>query len=98
MISSKTHNYKAPCERTMHITDTGKELIVNIDKCGSCKSILLEVLVQFINEIPRAKAVEILSGEWDKTNSIFKGYTCDKGIAGNKSCVDRLAKYLREGK
>jgi len=99
MIPSKTHNYQAPCGRNIHIVDTKEEILIDIDKGGTCRSILLQVIAQFINAVSRDKAIEILSGSWDKSGKAEdRGYTCDKGCAGNKSCPDRLAKYLKEGK
>lgn len=103
MKESKSHNYQMPCEkskdvfRKLHIIDTGDEVLISTDKSGECLSVLWEVLAKFINAVPREKAIEILSGAWDKSGKAEdRCYTCDKGYAGNKSCVDRVAKYLKE--
>lgn len=86
MQESITHNYKAPCDKfTLHIIEVGDEILIKVDKSGSCRSVLFEVIAKLINEIPR-----------DKVINIFKGYACEHAIAGHKSCLDRIAKLLNK--
>lgn len=69
----------------MHITEAGEEILVDVDKSGSCRSVLFEILAKLVSELPREKAINII-----------KGYACESAIAGGKSCVDKLAKILEK--
>lgn len=87
MIKSTTHHIKAPCGKfTMHITEAGEDIIIDVDKSGSCRSVLFEILAKLITELGRTKAVAIL-----------KGYKCESAIAGSSSCADKIAKTLERG-
>jgi hypothetical protein len=84
MQESKTHHIKAPCGKfTMHITEAGEDIIIDVDKSGSCRSVLFEILAKLITELGRTKAVAIL-----------KGYKCESAVAGSSSCADKIAKVL----
>lgn len=84
MIPSKTHHIKAPCGKfTMHITEVEEDILIKVDKNGSCRSVLFEILAKLITELGRTKAIAIL-----------KGYKCESAIAGSSSCADKISKVL----
>lgn len=87
MTENETHNYKAGCGLSLHITiDSERGYTIRAGKSGSCQSIMWEVMAGLINEMPKDKVIKLL-----------KGYECEKAVAGNKSCFDKIAKLL-EGK
>ena len=84
MENSKTHHVKAPCGKfTMHITEVGSEVIIDVDKSGSCRSVLFEIIGKLVNELGIKKS-----------SAILKGYKCESAIAGSSSCVDKIVKIL----
>lgn len=86
MQESKTHNIKTPCGKfTMHITEAGEETLIRVDKSGSCRAVLFEAIAKLITELPRDKAINIL-----------KGYKCESAVAGNNSCLDKIARGLEK--
>jgi len=88
VIQSKTHHIKAPCGKfTMHITEAGEEVLIQVDKSGSCRAVLFEAIAKLVSELPREKAINIL-----------KHYQCESAIVGNQSCLDKVAKILKEAK
>ena len=86
MIQSKTHHIKAPCGKfTMHITEAGDEILVDVDKGGSCRAVLFEAIGKLVTELGGKKSVAIL-----------KGYKCESAIAGSNSCLDKLARIIEK--
>ena len=87
MTESETHNYKAGCGLTLHITiDKERGYTIRAGRSGSCQSIMWEVMAGLLNELPKEKVIKL-----------FKGYSCEKAVAGNKSCFDRISRMLSEG-
>lgn len=93
----KTHHYKAPCGRTIHLTDSKEGLFIRTGNTGDCPAVLWDVMSRIINasKISRKELIEILSD-----------HVCEKSIDGKelpenlicKSCPDRVAKFLKEDK
>lgn len=85
MHKEETHTYKAGCGLTLHITISDEGYFIRCGKSGSCNHIMWEVIAQMIADMNKEKVIKI-----------FKGYACEKAIAGNKSCFDRIAKLLED--
>jgi hypothetical protein len=98
-MESETHNYKMPCEKTLHITKCGKHLSIRIGKSGDCQHVLLEVLGRLISILPKEEAIKALKGDMTKVdgNSQYFEYICERGVAGNKCCISKVIEVL-EGK
>lgn len=87
MNKEETHNYTAGCGLKLHITISDEGFFIRCGKSGSCNHIMWEVIAQMIDGMSK-----------DKVIKIFKGYACEKAIAGNKSCFDRIAKLIEDKK
>jgi hypothetical protein len=88
MSDSETHEYRASCGLTLHITVSKEHgMIIRAGKSGTCQSILWERIAELINACPREKLLKIL-----------EGFACEKAIAGNKSCFAKILKMLKEAK
>lgn len=86
-MESETHNFTAGCGLELHITKCEDcTVLIKCGTNGTCKSALWQCIGMLVSKIPAKDAVKILHG-----------FECDKGIAGNKSCMDKIAKML-EGK
>jgi hypothetical protein len=86
-MESETHLYTAGCGIKLHITKCEDgTILIRAEKSGTCKSALWQCIGMLISQVPKEKAIKILHG-----------FECDKGIAGNKSCCDKIARML-EGK
>jgi hypothetical protein len=83
-MESETHSYVAGCGLKLHITkcDDGT-ILIKAEKSGTCKSALWQAIGMLVSKIPVKDAIKILHG-----------FECDKGIAGNKSCMDKIARMM----
>ena len=88
MSDSETHEYKAGCGLTLHITVIKDgDILIRAGKSGTCASILWEKIAEMINLIPREKLYKVLDG-----------FACEKGVAGNKVCFAKILKLLKDQK
>lgn len=99
MQESETHRFTAPCAQEFRITKSGGHYSLVVGNPGEKCHILLEIIGKLISELPKEKQLEILFGTTvSPTDPKDRGYICEKGYAGNKSCIHRLYRFIKEGK
>jgi len=99
MTESETHVFQLPCKKELTVIKDGTHYRLVAGNPGETCHMFLEVVGNLVSEIPKERQLKILKGKTvHQTDPNDNGYICEKGIAGNKGCIHRFYKFLRDGK
>ena len=93
-LPSTTQKVRFGCGNVYVTVDTHEgrpaRAFLRVGKMGTCKSTLLETVSNLVSEMLE-RGIPV-----DDIVHMLIGVRCDKGMVGQLSCVDVLAKRLRE--
>ena len=92
---SETKRYEFDCGKKFHIkTSVEKDGSVTFslvgEKNGTCSAVMMETIVDLLNLCSRSRV------NWHTISEICRGHQCKIAHVGFKSCVDCVARDLRE--